>query len=307
MSVVVVGTLGYDTVETGIERVESVVGGSASFFAIAARFFSPVSVVTALGSDFRAEHQRIFAERGIDMRAVVTRDGPSFRWHGRYHDDFARRETVSLSFNAFANFRPDLLPDLRRADYVFLANVSPDLQNHVLDQIGSPRMIGADTMDHWISDSRAELIETLKRIDLIVINESEARMLSGEHHLIKAGRALMRLGPKIVIIKRGEHGVIQMTADAMYIAPGFPVEAVVDPTGAGDAFAGAVMGYLARVGRIDEPALRSAAVYGNIMGSFTVERFSLDRIADLSWEEIDGRYREFIEMTDTHQALWTSR
>jgi len=238
---------------------------------------------------------------------MVTRDGPTFRWHGRYHEDMNVRDTISLELNVFADFMPDLLPDQRRADYVFLANISPELQQHVLSQVASPKVVAADTMNHWIENDRPALIRLLPRIDILTLNDEEARMLSGEHNLVKAGRAIIKMGPDTVLVKRGEYGVLQFTKDAMFAVPAYPLEEVIDPTGAGDTFAGAFMGYIARKGVVNEAVLRTAVVYGCVLGSFVVEQFSVGRVAMLTWEDIEQRYRAFIELTDSHHTRWTSQ
>ena len=217
------------------------------------------------------------------------------------------RDTISLALNVFADFMPDLLPDQHRADYVFLANISPDLQRHVLDQVASPKVVAADTMNHWIANDRAALVRLLPRIDILTLNDEEARMLSGEHNLVKAGHAIIKMGPDTVLVKRGEYGVLQFSKDAMFAVPAYPLEEVIDPTGAGDTFAGAFMGYIARKGVINESVLRTAVVYGCVMGSFVVEQFSVNRIASLTWEDIELRYRAFIELTDSHHSRWTSQ
>jgi sugar/nucleoside kinase (ribokinase family) len=242
MSIIVVGTIGYDTVETQHGGVTDALGGSASFFALAARFFSPVSIVAVVGSDFKPEHMQLFVDRNIDVRGLVRREGPTFRWHGRYHEDMNIRDTVNLALNVFADFRPELLPDQRRSDYIFLANISPDLQTHVLEQVASPKIVAADTMNHWIANERQELIKLLPRLDILTVNDEEARMLSGEHNLVKAGRAILKMGPDTVLVKRGEYGVLQFSRNSLFAVPAYPLEEVVDPTGAGDAFAGAFMG-----------------------------------------------------------------
>src|SRR5580700_5982274 len=213
MSIVAVGTIGYDTVETQHGSVNAALGGSVSYFALAARFFAPVSIVAAVGTDFREEDRRLFDERGIDLRGMVQREGSTFRWHGRYHEDMNVRDTISTELNVFADFMPDLLPDQRRADYVFLANISPELQQHVLAQVASPKVVAADTMNLWIQNDRAALIRLLPRIDLLTLNDEEARMLSGEHNLVKAGRAVLKMGPKTALIKRGEYGVLQFSEE----------------------------------------------------------------------------------------------
>ena len=307
MSIVVVGFLAYDTVETPNGKVEEVLGGGASYFSIAARFFSPVSIVAVVGTDFKDEDLRLFTDRNIDTRGVVKRDGKTTRWHGRYHEDLNVRETVKLQLNVLENFTPDLLPDQRRADYVYLAPNDPALQEHVLDQVLSPKLVVADLYDYWIANTRPGLAKILERIQILLCSDSEARVLTGEHNLVKAGRAILKMGPATVLIKRGEYGVLQFSDEGMFAVPAYPLEDVVDPTGAGDTFAGAMMGFVARHGRITESSLRTAVVYGSVLASYVVERFSLERLLDLSWEEIDGRYREFINLIDSHHSRWTTQ
>ena len=307
MSIVAVGFLAYDTVETPNGKVEEVLGGGASYFAIAARFFSPVSIVAVVGSDFKAEDMRLFTDRNIDVRGVVKREGKTTRWHGRYHEDLNTRDTIALSLNVLENFTPELLPDQCRADYLYLAPNDPDLQEHVLDQVLSPKVVVADLYDYWIENTRAGLTKVLERIQILLCSDSEARILSGEHNLVKAGRAILKMGPGTVWIKRGEYGVLQFSKEGMFAVPAYPLEEVVDPTGAGDTFAGGMMGFLARHGRITESSLRTAVVYGSVVASFGVERFSLERLLDLSWEEIDHRYREFINLIDSHHSRWTTQ
>ncbi len=261
MSIVVVGTIGYDTIETQSNKVVEALGGSAAYFSLAARFFAPVSLVAAVGTDFKPEDHQLLAERNIDLRGLETREGLTFRWHGRYHEDMNRRDTLNLALNVFADFTPDLLPDQRRADYLFLANISPELQTCVLDQMSSPKVVAADTMNHWIENSRPELIKLMRRIDILTLNDEEARMLSGEQNLVKAGRAILKMGPKTVLVKRGEYGVLQFSEDGLFAVPAYPLEEVHDPTGAGDTFAGAFMGYIARHGRLTEWRAAPLVVY----------------------------------------------
>ncbi len=307
MSIVVVGFLAYDTVETPNGKVEEVMGGGASYFAIAARFFSPVSVVAVVGTDYKPEDFKVFTDRSIDLRGVVKREGQTTRWHGRYHEDLNVRDTVKLSLNVLEGFTPELLPDQRRSDYVYLAPNDPDLQEHVLDQVLSPKIVTADLYDYWIENTRAALVRVLTRINVLLCSDSEARVLSGEHNLVKAGRAILKMGPTTVLIKRGEYGVLQFSEEGMFAVPAYPLEEVVDPTGAGDTFAGGMMGFLAKHGRVTESSLRTAVVYGSVMASFVVERFSLDRLIDLTWEEIDSRYRAFIELIDSHHSRWITQ
>jgi len=307
MSIVVVGSVAYDTIETQQGRADDVLGGSTSYFALAARFFSPVSIVGAVGADFRAEDMRLFTERNIDVRGLERRDGLTMRWHGRYHEDMNKRDTLGLALNVFSDFAPELLPDQRRADYVFLGNIAPELQSRVLSQVQSPKVVAADTMNHWIENERPALMRLLAGVNILTLNDDEARMLSGEHNLVRAGRAILKMGPDTVLVKRGEYGVLQFSSGAMFAVPAYPLEEVIDPSGAGDTFAGGFMGFLARHGRVTEPILRTAVVYGSVLASFVVERFSLERLVTLTWEEIDQRYRAFIELTDSQYTRWNSR
>ena len=307
MSIVVVGFLAYDTVETPGGKVEEVLGGGASYFSIAARFFSPVSIVAVVGTDYKAEDFQLFTDRNIDVRGVVKREGQTTRWHGRYHEDMNVRDTVKLSLNVLENFTPELLPDQCRADYLYLAPNDPALQEHVLDQVLSPKVVTADLYDYWIQNTRPGLAKVLERIQILLCSDSEARTLTGEHNLVKAGRAILKMGPSTVLIKRGEYGVLQFSEEGMFAVPAYPLEEVVDPTGAGDTFAGGMMGFLARHGRVTESSLRTAVVYGSVMASFVVERYSLERLLALTWEEIDNRYREFINLIDSHHSRWTTQ
>lgn len=307
MSIVVVGFLAYDTVETPNGKVEEVMGGGASYFSIAARFFSPVSIVAVVGTDYKAEDLQLFTDRNIDVRGVVKREGRTTRWHGRYHEDLNIRDTVKLSLNVLENFTPQLLPDQCRADYLYLAPNDPGLQEHVLDQVLSPKVVTADLYDYWIQNTRPGLLKVLERIQILLCSDGEARTLTGEHNLVKAGRAILKMGPSTVLVKRGEYGVLQFSNEGMFAVPAYPLEEVVDPTGAGDSFAGAMMGFIARHGRVTESALRTAAVYGSVIASFVVERFSLERLLALNWEEVDNRYRDFINLIDSHHSRWITQ
>jgi sugar/nucleoside kinase (ribokinase family) len=306
MSIVVVGSVAYDTIEAAGGVKDDLLGGAATFFSVAARFFAPVGIVAVVGNDFRPEHERMLVERGIDVRGLEKRDGKTFRWHGRYHEDMNKRDTINLALNVFEGFNPKLLPDQQRCDYLFLGNISPELQSRVLAQVRSPKLVAADTMDFWIQNARPQLLKLMERLDILAINDEEARQLSGEHNLVKAGHAILKMGPKSLLVKRGEYGVLQFGKEGMFAVPAYPLEDVLDPTGAGDTFAGGLMGFLARHGRITESILRTAVVYGSVMASFVVEQFSMDRLIDLTWEEIDRRYRAFIELTDSHSTRWNS-
>jgi len=307
MSIVVVGSVAYDTVETNSGRINDGLGGAATYFSLAARFFSPVSIVAVVGSDFKPEDRQRLSDRGIDLRALEQQEGKTFRWHGRYHEDLNKRDTLSLDLNVFDGFMPNLLPDQRRCDYLFLANIAPTLQEQVLSQVMSPKLVAGDTMDHWIVDTHEDLLKLLPRIDILTVNDEEARLLSGEYNLVKAARVILAMGVRSVLIKRGEYGVIQFSKAGMFAVPAYPLEEVVDPTGAGDTFAGGMMGFLARDGRVTESSLRTAVVYGSVMASFVVERFSVERLFDLTWEEIDNRYRAFIDLIDSHHSRWITQ
>jgi sugar/nucleoside kinase (ribokinase family) len=297
MSLLVVGTLAFDTVETPAGRVEEVLGGAATYFAYAASFFSPVRLVAAAGEDFRDEDRRMLASRGIDLAGVTVRKGRTFRWAGRYAGDMNVAETLDTQLNVLDGYSPKLPPAFRDSPFVFLANSPPALQGAVLDQVkGNPFRV-MDTMNLWIETARKELLEVLRRVDAIILNDQEARLLSGEPTLIRAGRAILALGPRIVIVKKGEHGAFLFSREFSYALPAYPVENVVDPTGAGDSFAGGVLGWLAHAGRADEPNLRRAMAYGSVVASFNVEDFSLRRFRQIGREEIEARLREFIRFT----------
>src|SRR5215469_8773084 len=229
MSIVVGGSVAYDTVETTTGNAQEALGGSAVYFSVAARFFAPVSIVGIVGSDFRPESRQILVDRGIDVRGLEQRPGKTFRWHGRYHEDMNKRDTLGLALNVFESFSPDLLPDQRRSDYLFLGNIAPELQERVLSQILSPKVVAGDTMNHWIEERGPELKKLLNNIDILTLNDEEARMLSGEHNLVKAGKAILKMGPKTALVKRGEYGVIQFSSEGMFATPAYPLEEVVDP------------------------------------------------------------------------------
>jgi sugar/nucleoside kinase (ribokinase family) len=298
MSIVVIGPVGYDTVETDHGNVEDALGGSALFFALAARFFAPVSVVGVVGTDFKPDHRQFMLDRNIDLRGLEQRPGKTFRWHARYHENMNRRDTLSLELNVFQDFAPELLPDQRRCEYLFLGNIAPQLQERVLSQVISPKLVVGDTLSHWILNAGPDLRRILSRCHIITINDEEARLLAGEHNLVKAARAILAMGPGIVLIKRGEYGVLKCSREGVFAVPAYPLEEVIDPTGAGDTFAGGMMGFLARYGTMSESTLRTAVVYGSVIASFVVEKFSVHGLSELTWEEIQDRYRTFLRITD---------
>ncbi len=298
MSLLVVGSVGIDTVETPRGRAENVVGGAATYFSLAASFFAPVRMVAAVGADFPPEVLADMEARGIDLRGVEHRPGHTLRWTGRYHEDMNIRDTLAFDIGVFGSFQPRLPEAYRDSAYVFLGNIDPKLQASVLDQLRAPGVVGCDTMNHWIVETRPDLERLLARVGILVINDEEARMLSGEHNVVRAARKVLTMGPKTLLVKRGEYGVIQFSADSIFAVPAFPLEEVFDPTGAGDTFAGGFMGELARSGDRSAPGLRRAIVYGSVMASFVVEDFSIRRLQALTRDEIEHRYRQFVSLTD---------
>jgi sugar/nucleoside kinase (ribokinase family) len=298
VSVVVVGSIGFDTIETPHGRAADVLGGAATYAAVAARYFAPVKLVAVVGEDFPAD-ERVFLEgRGIDLTGLEVRRGPTFRWTGRYHEDMNVRDTLDLQLGVFGEFVPTLPPSYRDAEVVFLANIHPRLQATVLDQLVRPRLIVCDTMNHWIEGARVDLERLLRAVQLLVINDEEARLLSGERNIVRAARRILTMGPGSVIIKRGEYGAIHFAPDTVFAVPAYPLEEVFDPTGAGDTFAGGLVGYLAASGDLSAAGIRRGIVYGSVLASYTVEDFSLARLRRLTRDEIDHRYRQFVSLTE---------
>ena len=292
MSLLAVGSVALDSLETPFGRREDVLGGSASYFSICASFFGPTRMVAVVGEDFPEEHVRFFGSRGIDLAGLVRRPGRTFRWKGRYEFDLNTAHTLETQLNVFAEFRPELPAHYADSEYVFLGNIDPDLQRAVLDQVRAPRFVACDTMNFWIGSKRASLLETLKRVDLLFVNDAEARQLAEEHNIVKAARRILSFGPRAVVVKRGEYGALFFSGDEVFAASAYPLPAVFDPTGAGDSFAGGFMGYLARTRREDHGTMRRAIVLGSVLASFTVEQFSLERLRTLGAEEIRARYAE---------------
>ncbi|MDP9347645.1 MAG: PfkB family carbohydrate kinase [Gemmatimonadota bacterium] len=297
MSLLVVGSVALDTVETPFGRADDALGGSATFFSAAASLFCRVQLVGVVGSDYPVEQLGFLSDRGVDLGGLERAEGESFRWSGVYSRDLNSRETLETRLGVFADFAPKIPGAFRDAEWVFLGNIDPELQLAVLDQVRSPRFVACDTMNLWIDIKRDGLLELLKRVDLLLVNDGEARQLSGEHNLTRAARWIQARGPRYLIIKKGEHGAILFTPGATFFAPGYPLEEVFDPTGAGDAFAGGFMGHLAQSGRMEDADLRRAMIYGSATGSFACERFSVDRLRELSMDEVEERVREFREMT----------
>jgi sugar/nucleoside kinase (ribokinase family) len=297
MSILVVGSVAYDTVETPFGRAERVLGGSASFFSVAASFFSPVNLVGVVGNDFGEQQLAAFRGRPIDIEGLERMEGETFHWQGKYSLDLNSRDTVCTDLNVFEFFQPKIPARYRGSEYVFLGNIDPVLQRRVLEQVERPRVVACDTMNFWIKGMPAELRTTLEKVHILLVNDQEARELSGEWNLVKAARAIRAMGPSTLVVKKGEHGVLLFDEAGMFAAPALPLEVVFDPTGAGDTFAGGFLGYLAGTGRQDDVALRQAVIMGSTLASFSVEAFSLDRLLTLTRPEIDERYRAFERLT----------
>ncbi len=297
MSLLVVGSIALDDVESPAGRVEDALGGATCYFAVAAQYFTQVRTVGVVGDDFPAEHLDFLAARGIDIAGIAREPGRSFRWGGRYHESLNDRDTLFTELGVFEAFDPTLPESYLDSEYVFLANIHPSLQQRVLEQAVRRRFVAMDTMNFWIEGTREELDHTLARVDALVINDAEAHLLTGTTNLVHAARAIRSMGPETVIIKRGEFGALLFDSQGIFAAPAFPLEEVRDPTGAGDTFAGGFMGALARAGSVDAASLRKAVIYGSAMASFCVERFSLDRLRELTRDEIESRFEAFYTLT----------
>jgi sugar/nucleoside kinase (ribokinase family) len=298
MSLLVVGSVAFDAIETPFGKVDRTLGGAASYFALAASYFAPVRVVGIVGDDFTEKDRAVFRGRRIDLAGVEHAPGKTFFWAGRYSQNMNERTTLATELNVFAEFRPTLPDPYLDSSYIFLGNIDPTLQRSVLHQVQrKPKVVGLDTMNYWIDRTPAELRETLKHTQILMINDDETRQLAGEHNLMRAARHVFKLGPRTLVIKRGEHGALMVHDKFLFSVPGFPLEEVHDPTGAGDSFAGGFMGYLASAGRFNDNTLRCAMVYGSVLGSFAVERFGVERLTKLTRREITARARLFSRLT----------
>ncbi|MCD6334726.1 MAG: sugar kinase [Candidatus Latescibacterota bacterium] len=296
MRVLVVGSIALDTVKTPFGEVEDALGGSAVYFSAAARYFAPVDMVGVVGEDFPMEGLDFLRAGSVNIQGIQRMKGRTFRWSGVYGSDLNERETLDTQLNVFADFHPELPESYRDAPYVFLANIDPTLQLNVLDQVRGPKRVVCDTMNFWIEGKRETLLKVLKRTDIVVLNEGEVRQLVGESDLIKASKKVLELGPEVAVIKKGEHGALMVSNSGFFFAPAYPTEHVFDPTGAGDSFAGGFVGYLAQGDAFDEESIRRAVVYGSVMASFNVERFSVERLKALDKKEIRERLQAFREM-----------
>jgi sugar/nucleoside kinase (ribokinase family) len=303
MSLLVVGSVALDSVETPFGKAENVVGGSATFFSASAIHLSPVQLVGVVGSDYPMDDLAPLRERGVDLSGLEQAEGASFRWRGRYRHDLNAAETLETHLGVFSNFKPKIPAEFRSAPFVFLANIDPRLQMEVLDQVDRPTLVACDTMNFWIESRRPELTQLLERVDLITLNDGEARQLTEEYNLVRAARWIMKRGPRLVIIKKGEHGAYMFTEREIFFAPAYPLEEVFDPTGAGDSFAGGFMGYLARSRDLSSDSLRRAVIYGSAMGSFAVEKFSIQRLLEVGSDEIVDRVRAFRQLVAFEEEL----
>ena len=298
MSLLVVGSVAFDAVESPYGKVERTLGGAATYFAVAASFFTPVNLVGIVGKDFSDKDEAIFRGRRIDTEGLERAVGKTFFWAGRYSENLNERITLATELNVFADFKPKLPEKYRKSKFVFLANIAPDLQHSVLKQVlVTPKLAALDTMNYWIERNNADLRETLKHVDILMINDSETRELSSEHNLLRAAKHIFKMGPSTLVVKRGEYGAMMVDKKGVFCVPAFPLEEPHDPTGAGDSFAGGFMGYLAGVGSKSDAALRRAMVFGSVMGSFTVEKFGMDRLRELKRSEIHARARHFAKLT----------
>jgi sugar/nucleoside kinase (ribokinase family) len=295
--ILVVGSVAFDTVETPFGRAEKVLGGSASFFSVAASFFAPVNLVGVVGKDFGEKELAAFRGRPVDLEGLERMDGDTFHWQGKYSYDLNSRDTVRTDLNVFEFFKPKIPAKYRASEFVFLGNIDPVLQRDVLAQVDRPKLVACDTMNFWISRKLEELKKTLAQVDVLLINDAEMRELSGEWNLVRAARAIQKMGPKTLVVKKGEHGVVMFSDGGFFAAPAYPLEEVFDPTGAGDTFAGGFVGYLASAPVLDDESLRRAVIMGSTLASFCVEAFSLDRLVRLTRAEIDERFRLFKRLT----------
>lgn len=296
MSLLVLGTLAYDTIETVHQRREGVLGGSATYCALAAASFARPRLVGVVGRDFRDAERRLLEEAGVDTRGLEVTDGETFRWEGRYEPDWNTRTTLATQLNVLEGFDPKVPEEYTDSRFVFLANASPSVQARALDQVTRPEFVMVDTMNLWIESTRDELLTLLRRVDAIVLNDEEARMLTGESNLIRAAGAVLGLGPRYVVLKKGEHGAFLLGDDVHFSLPAYPVRDVVDPTGAGDAFAGGFMGYLTETGSVEPPHLRRAMLHGTVTASFCVESFSVDGLVGRTREELERRYDQLLSI-----------
>jgi sugar/nucleoside kinase (ribokinase family) len=299
MAILIVGSLAFDDIETPFGRSDNTLGGSSTYIALSASYFTDkIQMVGVVGSDFEQQHFDLLHSRSIDTKGVQKiEEGKTFRWAGRYHYDMNTRDTLDTQLNVFADFDPVVPEPYRNAEFVCLGNIDPELQLKVLGQISKPKLVILDTMNFWIESKPDELKKTLQNVDIFILNDSEARLLSGDPNLVKSARIIREMGPKTLIIKKGEHGALLFTDNGIFVAPAFPLESIYDPTGAGDTFAGGFIGHLSRCETITDVEMRRAVLYGSAMASFCVEKFGTEKIAALDLLEIEDRYQSFRELS----------
>ena len=298
MSVLVVGSIALDDIETPFGKRERILGGSASYFSIAASNFTEVKIVAVVGEDFPDAHLKMFKSYNIDLQGVKTAPGKTFRWQGKYGYDLNEPKTLGTYLNVFETFEPVIPDDYRQEEYVFLANIDPELQLNVLDQVTAPKLVALDTMNYWIENKPVELKKVLERVNVLIVNDSETRELAKEPRITRAARIVIDMGPEVLIVKRGEYGALLFSKEGIFWAPSYPLEEVVDPTGAGDSFAGGFMGYIAGNDIQDATGFKRAVVHGSVIASFTVEDFSVDRLTLLKQAEIETRYQAFLKLSN---------
>ena len=297
MSILVVGTVALDTIKTPFGKCREILGGSATYFSVSARFFAPVNLVAVIGMDYPRKHTDFLKKRGIGTEGLMREKGKTFRWEGEYSWDFSNPRTIATHLNVLSGFNPRIPEEYKKSPYVFLANVDPDIQRRVLQKLGRPMLVACDTMNYWIDNKKKSLMKLLKDVDIFFLNEAEAKQLTGEASLVKAAKAIRTFGPKRIIIKKGEHGSLLFSEGSIFSTPAYLMESIFDPTGAGDTFAGGVMGYLASCKAVNQTSLRKAIVYGSVMATFAVEDFSLRRLGVIDKRDINRRFKNFRKLT----------
>jgi sugar/nucleoside kinase (ribokinase family) len=303
VTLLVVGSVALDSVETPFGKADEVLGGSATFFSASASHLTPVQLVGIVGDDYPVDKLEPLAKRGVDLTGLERAQGRSFRWRGRYRHDLNVAETLETHLGVFSNFSPKIPAQFRKAPFVFLGNIDPRLQLDVLTQVEKPKLVACDTMNFWIESRRPDLLKLLERVNCITLNDGEARQLSEKYNLVKAAKWIMSKGPSLVIIKKGEHGAFMFSGDTVFFAPAYPLEEVFDPTGAGDSFAGGFMGYLAKSGDVSPTNLRRAVIYGSAMGSFAVEKFSIQRLLEVTPDQLAARVADFRKLVAFEDEL----
>jgi sugar/nucleoside kinase (ribokinase family) len=298
MSILVVGSIALDTIEAPLGRIDDVPGGTAVYFSCAASLFSAVNIVAVVGADFNFNQIDFLKKRGVDFDGLHVEKGKTFRWGGKYHNDLNKRDTLFTELNVFENFNPEIPPKYKKSDYLFLANIDPRLQLQVLQQVCSPKLVILDTMNHWIANQRSALESVIPKCNIFIVNDEEAKELTGDLNVLSAGRKILKMGPQYIVIKKGEHGAILLSNGSRFTIPAFPLEKAVDPTGAGDSFAGGFIGYLASCKDHSFRSIKKALIYGNIIASFTVEDFSFKRLINLTLEEVNQRMALFKQITE---------